>query len=266
MTAPAARPRPRMDLADYVHELTEPHTHAEHYTLRVGAEWVGRNHTTRVPALLTQLWANDTPSAAAEDGPRPGFASKPAARLDALDTAIRIDIEASRWVKDLGEDDPADTIACIRRLHSLAVGAGPITRHAITRDVRSWWMQARIVTGWDSPAWAPDNTCPQCGERGTLKIRLADRMGMCTNDACRVVWDETTIGVLAEHIRDESEAERKPRTGPGACWCPYPKPIVPDLSRLCPGCGSARCRHSLGARLLDTIRAGQDTPGRVSGS
>lgn len=285
-----------MQLADYVRELTLPHPQAEHYTVRVAGKWEGRDHNSRAPALVTQLWVNDIPSGTAEEGARPGFQSKPAARLDAHDTGIRIDLEAARWVRDLGEDDPgvelevvrqergpegptceqcqhrsctairrgvtyvrraipgSGTIACIRLLHGLSASADPVTRRAIERDVRRWWTQARIVTGWDAPAWTPDNTCPQCGERGTLKVRLADRIGMCTNDPCRVTWDEQTIGLLADHIRRESDEERQPRTGAGPCWCPYPKPIVPDLSRLCRSCGSARCRHALGQRLLDTLR------------
>lgn len=248
--------RKPMDLADYVRELAEPHTHSEHYTVRERGTWYGRNHQVRVPALLTQLANNDVPSAAADDGPRAGYASKPAARLDALSALADIDLAINRWILDVG-DQPAhlDTGRALRQLHGLVAGADAVTKAAVTRDVRRWWIRARIVTGWDSPAWTPDNTCPQCGERGTLRVRLADHIGTCTNDECRVVWDEASIGLLADHIRAESEAERQPRTGPGPCWCPWPKPIVPDLSRLCPGCGSARCRHALGARLLDTIRA-----------
>lgn len=244
-----------MKLADYIRELTEPHTHVEHYTVRERGHWAARDHITRAPSLLAQLWANDVPSAAAEDGPRAGFGSKPAARLEAMDTAARIDIDANRWVTDMGKPAPLDTVHALRLLHSLAVGADDVTRREVTRDVRRWWIRARVVTGWDSAAWKPDNTCPKCGQRGTLRVRLGDRIGMCVADNCRATWDEQTIGVLGEHIRTESEAERTPRSGPGPCWCPYPKPVVADLSRLCPGCGSARCRHALGARLLDTIRA-----------
>jgi hypothetical protein len=244
----------RLEMSDYVHELTERHHHRENYQVREAGQWQARHWSTKVPSLLEQLWTNDTPSQSAEDGPRPGFASKPAARLDALDAAVRIDLEASRWVRDLGEDDPSDTAACVRLLNGLAASADHVTRKAIEHDVRRWWIRARIVTGWDSPAWTPDNTCPQCGERGTLKIRLADRVGMCSNDACRVVWDETSIGVLADHIRAESTAERVPRESSGPCWCPWPEPDVPDLGRLCPRCGSARCWHAVRARLLDRMR------------
>ena len=246
----------RLTLADMVHELTRPHTHREHYTIRIGHAWTGRDHTVTVPALLQQLWDNDTPSNTAEEGPRPGFASKPAARLDALDTATRIDLEASRWIRDLGEDDVhLDTARTVRQLHSLAVTADDVIRRAIEHDVRRWWIRARIVTGWDSAPWTPDNTCPQCAERGTLKVRLADRVGMCINDACRATWDDATIGLLADHIRAESMAERAPARGPGPCWCPLPRPTVPDLSWLCPKCGSAACTHALQRRLVDTLRA-----------
>lgn len=249
--------RPRgLQLADYVHELTDWHNHREPYTVRGLAGGIAsRTHAIRVPSLLTQLWQNDIPSQAAGDGPRPGFQSKPVARLEALDAAVRIDLEAARWIRDLGEDDHhTDTAATIRQLHGLTPSCDPVQRRAIEHDVRRWWTQARIVTGWDSPAWSPDNTCPQCGDRGSLKIRLGEHIGMCTQDNCWATWDEATIGLLADHIREESEAESEPRSGVGPCWCPLPKPDVPDLQHQCRGCGSVRCRHALGARLLAELR------------
>lgn len=246
-----------MDLADYVRELTQPHDHREPYTIRslTGTGWVPRHHTTHVPSLIAQLWANDTPSAAVEEGPRPGFASRPAARLEALDTAARIDIQAARWVTDIGETPRSlDTADLIRQLHGLQASADPTQRTAIARSIRGWWLQARIVTGWDSPAWSPSNTCPQCGSRGTLKIRLAEHIGMCTHQTCDATWDETTIGVLADHIRGESMAEQR-LFGDVACWCPWPEPRIPDLRHQCRRCGSARCRHALAARLVADARA-----------
>lgn len=249
--------RQRMELADYVRELTEPHTHVETYATKsiTGPGFVDARYVTHVPSLLTQLWDNDVPSGAAESGTRPGFASKPAARLDALDAAVRIDYEATRWVTDLGHlPRTHDTQQVIRQLHGLVPAAGRETQVEIMRDVRRWWTQARIVTGWDSPAWTPDATCPQCGQRGTLKIRLAEHIGMCVNDACRVTWDEASIGLLADHIRAES-GEKRARAVRGPCWCPVPAPRVPDLRVMCPRCGSARCRHALTARLLAELKA-----------
>lgn len=245
----------RMELADYVRELTLVHRHTETYQVREAGTWVSRRHHTSSPSLLTQLWANDTPNAAeAGGGARPGYGSKPAAGLESLDAAQRIDVEASAWVRRLGQDDQGGTVACVLRLNGLAASVDHDTRKAILRDVRRWWTQARIVTGWDSPAWTPDNTCPICSERGTLRVRLSDRIAMCTSQECRTTWDETNLGLLADHIREESDTVRPPQDGPGPCWCPVPKPVVPDLNRMCPRCGSARCRHAVGARLLDTIR------------
>lgn len=243
-----------MELADYIRELTEAHSHSEPYTVRERGQWKPKHHVTKAPSLIAQLWQNDIPSNAAEEGPRPGFGSRPAARLDALDTATRIDLDANRWVTDMGETAPLDTIACLRRLHGLSASADPVTRREITSDVRRWWIRARIVTGWDSPAWTPDNTCPQCGERGTLRVRLADHIATCVDDGCRSTWDEATIGLLADHIRGESEAEREPLRRPGPCVCPLPMPHIPDLNWLCARCGSARCTHALQSRLLDTLR------------
>lgn len=258
----------RLELADYVLELTQTHTHVETYQTRslTGGGFIDARHITRAPGLLTQLANNDTPSATTDDGPRPGYASRPAARLDALAALADIDLAINRWIIDIG-DQPQhlDTARALQQLHALLAGADHITRAEATRDVRRWWTRARIVTGWDSPAWTPDNTCPSCNERGTLRIRLADHIGMCTfpgdptrrREACGVTWDESTIGLLADHIRAESSAERVVRPGSGPCWCPVPEPTVPDLRFQCPACGSARCWHAVHARLVDTLR-GQD--------
>lgn len=248
-----ARTNP-MHLVDYVNELTRIHHHREPYAARENGAWVPHTHATEVDALLDQLIANDTPSAAADEGPRPGFASKPAARLEAIDVAIRIDLEAARWVRDLGHDDHhTNTAATVRQLHGLAASADPEQRREIERDVRRWWIAARIITGWDTAAWTPDNTCPACNQRGTLRVRLADHIGMCTNDACRTIWDTATIGLLADHIRFESEAEKAPRVPPPAC-SPLPSYAALDLAYMCPACGSARCVRAVGARMA-AVRA-----------
>lgn len=252
-----AERRPQTKVVEMVRELTTRHTHTEHYQIRRNGTWYGRDHVTTVPSLLDQLWENDTPSNSAEEGPRPEFGSRPAARLDALDAAVRIDLEANQWILDLGEKPRSlRTVDLILQLHGLSASAEPPTRREIERDVRRWWTQARIVTGWDSPAWTPDNTCPQCGTRGTLKIRLAERIGMCVKDECRSTWDEATIGLLADHIRIESATERRSQPHRGPCYCPWPRPTVDDLEFLCPACGSARCRHALMTRLLHSLKRG----------
>lgn len=246
-------PTERPSLADIVHELTSTHSHREHYRIRRGSTWYGEHHTTRVPSLLRQL-EHASPSGQGEDRGSAGYSSRPVARLEALDCLQNIDREASWWVKQLGEDDSRDTRGTVLQLHGLTPALkacddrrpGCCQRHELEHDVRRWYTQARIVTGWDSPAWRPDNTCPMCSERGGLRVKLADQAAFCVE--CRETWDESTIGLLAHHIRAESEAERQPRPERAPCACLWPKPIAADLSRLCPWCGSARCWHVIEVR------------------
>lgn len=205
-----------MELLDYVRELCSPHQHREHYQVRRGQTWYGQDHVTRMPALLDQL-AYAPPMLGAET--HGGYASRPAASLESVDTLVRIDLAASRWIRDLGEDDgkpngePLDTVACVRRLGALAVSQPAVTRTAITADVRRWWTWARIATGWDSPAWKPDNTCPLCGVRGSLRVKLADAIGWCNE--CHETWGRETIALLADHIRTENREDAEAGDAPG---------------------------------------------------
>lgn len=200
------------DLHTMVTELTQPHSHREPYTVHRGTEVWHRKHYTRVPSLLVQLAAPIAPSTG--EAGAGGYASRPVAHIEALDTLAHIDLQASRWVRDLGEDDPLDTAACVLKLYGLLASAETPARAAIERDVRTWWTQARIVTGWDSPAWRPDNTCPICAQRGCLRVRLAAHSALCIE--CRAVWDETNIGLLADHIRNENHDGDTPILADGA--------------------------------------------------
>lgn len=208
-----------LDMHTIVRQLTEYHTHREPFTgvTDKGTAWADV-HVTQVPPLIEQL-TNAKPAATKElSGAGP--CSRPAANIDALDTYADIDKYASRWIRDLGEDDPLDTIACIRKLYALAASAHfcgknkatiedrkvtCCTVHDIERDIRRWWTQARIISGWDIAAWAPNNTCPVCEKRRTLRIRPDDQTAMCTS--CRETWDQGTIGILAEHVRLENGDE-----------------------------------------------------------
>ena len=245
--------RQSMDLLDYVRELTRPYDHREHYQLERAGTWYGQDHITRVPALLHQL-QYAAPSGAGEERGSAGFESRPSASLDSIDTLVRIDLAAARWVRDLGEDDPLDTAACVTRLNALIAPLEPCrhrepgccTWHEVEADVRRWWTWARVQTGWDSPAWRPDNTCPLCGERGALRVRLADQVASCTN--CHETWDSGNIALLADHIRAESNAER-PRAVQERCWCPWPRPAVDRWPGLCPVCASRWCHRALDEQL-----------------
>jgi hypothetical protein len=203
------------DIHTITRELTQWHTHRQHYTHQGENITWDTTHITQVPPLITQL-AQANPASTGAGAGKP--ASRPAANIEALDTLIHIDLAAARWVRELGEDDPGTTIACISKLHGLAASAHHCghskatienrkatccTVHQIERDIRRWWTQARIVSGWDTPAWAPNNTCPMCSERRTLRIRSDDQTAMCVG--CRETWDRGNIGLLADHVRLEND-------------------------------------------------------------
>lgn len=207
-----ARPTPDhgpVDLVDYVTVLCDPTIHREPVTeLRRNkdgtATYFTTHHRTTSPPLLEQLWSTIEASGSTEAGMRAGYASKPAARLDAIDTARDIERGVFAWLTRLGErpDSMTDTIAALRHLGALARAQDNPTRHELTDDIRTWWARATVLTGWESPAWAPDNTCPLCGARGTIRIRLEHRTAVCFD--CHETWTPDTIGLLAEHIRTQN--------------------------------------------------------------
>lgn len=226
------QPIQQPDIHDMVRELTTKHTHSEPYTVDEDGERWTKRHPTTVPALVHQLLGAAPSGSKTESGSTTGK-SKPAARIEAIDTLMLIDDEAARWIRVLGHDDPGDTfdhatergipgsgtIACLNMLHGLHAsvdhcerehgrrddyGAWCCTAHHIEHDLRRWWHQARIITGWDLPAYRPYNSCPVCERRGGLRINITINAGLCVE--CRSIWEEsgTPLGLLAEHIRAEN--------------------------------------------------------------
>lgn len=245
-----------LDVLDMVAELTRPHTHAEAYAVRVGETMFGRRHQTRVPSLIEQLVQSEPTTQGGLSG---GYESR-VLWAEGQETVARIDHESARWVRELGEDDPGDTlqvvrrlvgpvgpvcagcrhrscaavrrgvtlvrrpirgsgtVACIRLLGSLLPSADRCKRrggkdcctaHAIEHDIRRWYTQARVMTGFDDRAWIPDATCPNCGIRGSLRIRLEARAAVCSK--CEETWDSTTYQQLGEHVRTEADERRRQR-------------------------------------------------------
>lgn len=252
----------RPEVVDMVRELCEPSAHLVRFQLDQGEEQpapvrrkkgkarrqkAGRKdmrapqyHRTVEPPLMVQLYESVAPSSSAEAGTARPAASRPAARLDAIDAANRIDTQVDAWLNRLDvtavrvdRDRPAgeplteaelklqDSIGRLRHLASLGPSLefcgwpvpkrDPETKrvvccasHELEADITRWWTWARVVTGWDTPAWQPDNTCPLCGTRGTLRVRLDQQRATCVNDACRETWDESNIGLLANHVLAEN--------------------------------------------------------------
>lgn len=201
---------------DLVVDLVEHTRHHEPYTVQRrnpdGTHTlVTRRWQTENPPLLEQLGTAVAQSAAVEEGPRAGFASKPAARIDAIDALARITRDVEAWLRRLDLPIPyvpgvygtseVDLKVGVRRV----AAAEQLEPRAIARDVRSWWILARTVTGWDSPAWRPRASCPNpdCEVVDGLRVRLDVSTAVCVE--CWEQWDETTIGILADHIIAESK-------------------------------------------------------------
>lgn len=202
------------DLWSWAAELTEPRRHRERTSSTAKTGRRRGNHETSVPSLVSQL--NHAGRPRTGDSAAKGYGSRPVANIEALDTLALIETEANAWLAGLGLEGLGGGLAVkLKRLAEAAVGQPACTRpsrsccerHRLEADFRRWWVQARIITGWDSPAWRPHNTCPSCGHRGGLRVRLAQgqRAGLCIE--CRQTWTEDTIDQLAEHIRLENGDE-----------------------------------------------------------
>jgi hypothetical protein len=207
---------PELDIHDHMRELTEQHSHREPYVL--DGETRTLHHWTKVPALVHQLeGARDVLGSEGEQGGRGAPTSKPATRLEAIDMLALIRRESNVWLVFLGlTATPPDTINRLSRLHGLYPSTEVCSpekdkhtgsccqRGQLERDVKSWWHQARIVTGWDMPAFKPRGaTCPVCEKKGTLRVKVDG--ALCVDSDCRTIWDATEVGLLAEHIRVEQE-------------------------------------------------------------
>lgn len=198
------------DLLAYADELTDPRRHVEVLTATVWDH--NRNKKTRIkrrvttlPSLLDQLAAAIVPGETYIEGDaaRPGFASRPPARLDAIDRLLAIEASAARWVGSLGLAVRSSTEANIRALVGISATLDSDTLDALVTEVSMWRAWAATVTGWQTPPWKPRATCPICESLGTLRVRL-DRKTACCMD-CGEAWDEESIGLLADHIRIEGE-------------------------------------------------------------
>lgn len=209
-----------VDLEGVFADLVDGHVESSRVEEHHGGTRYVRMHRVLAPSLIGQL-RGVRPGGTGEEVPQGGYGSKVPLNLDAVDTATRIDLEVARWVRDLGEDDPADTVECLRLLWKLLAsvhrcggwsprrGEGGLwccTWHAVEVDARSWWRQARVVSGWDGRPWSPDATCPACEVRGRLRVRFADSAAVCLG--CRALWGPAEIGVLADHIRRETGGRR----------------------------------------------------------
>lgn len=208
----------RWDLTAYVTALCDPTIATEKYRQLHNNDdgsltTVTGRHKTTSPPLLEQLWSAAETSRGMDNGHTRGFQSSPAASLEALDVALDIEHTVHKLLRTHGiidsHDHYPDTIKAVRKLGSLVAPGEHTTHKDEARTIRHWWVAARVITGWDLPAFRPNNTCPMCGIRGSLRIKWPT--GFCTQ--CRTVWDEEHSGLLVEHIRRENHEDEDTGVG-----------------------------------------------------
>ena len=157
------------DLLAAADELTDPRRHVE-----VISGWDhNRNRkvvrrVTTLPSLLDQLAEAVIPGEVyiESESSRPGFASRPPARLDAIDRLLAIDAGAARWVTSIGLAVRDTTAGNIRALVGVSGTLDSDTLSALVYEVSLWRTWAATVTGWQSPPWRPRVPCPVCDRLG----------------------------------------------------------------------------------------------------
>ncbi|MGN6128646.1 MAG: DUF7341 domain-containing protein [Humibacter sp.] len=200
---------PLQRITENISELVDGHTHREPFTVYRNGTWFTDQHITEVPSLLDQLGTAFERGSNGPDQDRGSFSSRPSARLDAIDTYMRIDTEARTKAQQMNLAPRHETADVLR---SLVGGATRLERedaYDLAGSTSSWTTWARVATGWEVPARRLDkNSCPLCEKKGGLRIRLGDGVtnqsahGMCVN--CGEHWTPDTIYLLAGHIRWEN--------------------------------------------------------------
>lgn len=199
-------------LSEAVDELTKPHVHREQVSRYENGTWVHSRHRTDVPPLVQQLRAAVEPSSSSDAG-KSSFSSRPSARLDAIDTLLRIEAASAVWLTRCGQALRSTLEDNLRALVGCAPGLDEQQQWDLTREARRWATWARVTTGWEVPPFRPNNTCPLCGKRGGLRVRAGDGVTSYETSAvcveCSEAWGPAEIGLLAEHIRAENGEEQE---------------------------------------------------------
>jgi hypothetical protein len=166
-------------------------------------------HRVTHPSLLAELAEAIYPGGTAVDdgGGRSVPSSQPPAVLAAIDRLEAIEIAVLEWRTRLRLAPRGAIADDIRAL----IGEAPMLTDDmvgwLTLDVCRWATWARVVTGWQTPPFAPHAPCPACERVGGLRIRLEAKAACCV--ICGADWDahDGGIYVLAEHVRISTEGE-----------------------------------------------------------
>lgn len=185
-----------------------------------GQRLVARAQTIEHPPLIEQLHDSIVGSTAGVNASAGGFESRPTLNIEALDALVQIERESRFWVEAITNEPAAMSV--VQLVDTLAEKVTLFDRddlRSIDQDVLKMWGRARIVTTWDSEPLKPHAPCMNCDVRGKLRVDVVANVAACLH--CGAAWDQTTIGILGEHIRIALDAEplRRP-PGPGV----WPQP------------------------------------------
>jgi hypothetical protein len=191
-------------IARLADDLTEPRRHVEPiYTpgrsrrRRLSHVWC-----TTQPGLIHALWEAIEPSTHPDwDARRTGYGPTPPLCLEAVSRYAAIQIGVVRLCWTLRVEQRDTTTASIRAVVGAAAAADHGTQEHILAELHTWRTWCAVMTGWQTPAYAPRAPCPavECSRPGTLRINLTHRRALCV--ACHATWNPDTIGVLADYIR-----------------------------------------------------------------
>ena len=214
--------KPPMLAADHIRDLVKGFTTYElvkQPTQGKDGKWrpEARIHAVTHPPLLDQLEAVVTGASCLsdDDAARGSFASKPAARLEVIDTLAHIDTDSLYYAVDLGLQDPPRTktqvpVAQPMRDRLLAI-SGKVGDTEDAR-VKRWWTWARLATQWDQRPFQPASVpCLNCWAVKSLRIDVVHELARCTE--CHTAWSGPgEIGLLARHVAFCTDHEvTKPR-------------------------------------------------------
>lgn len=199
-------PRDRIDpdvvqrIRDRITDLVETSTvrHTQWLPNDDGSRLVPKVTTVEHPSLIDQL--RDCFPGGASGTPAGVPSSRPAANLETISTLRTIATEARRWVSYGLRCDSGDVVSDLVLLQDRAATiVESVDLSDLDWHVRRWWGRARLVTTWDQPPLKPHVPCDECGTVGSIQVRSEPTTAVCF--ACETVWDESTIGILGNHVQ-----------------------------------------------------------------
>ncbi len=195
-------------LTHAVDELTRPRSMRQPYTYRSPhGTLITTEHIVNVVSLLEQL--HHTPlleTLGDNNGLHTPPGSRPAGSLERLAALETIRREATRLNTYMHGPTRNDLDHILRGLIGVATMQDTDTQEHLATTSHRWLSLAWSVTGWNDPPFRPDNKCPLCEARHSLRVRVitaSDVHASCCQ--CGEVWTPDTINVLIAHIRWEND-------------------------------------------------------------